>query len=379
MRATSATFRSLVQSSHQMVSRARLVTPGQTGTNPGPLDEDGKPLYELPIEDGDVRLDPSAQIRSTVNLSTIYPWPDDEANPLAIYGEMELFVERGVAYGNGVREWVGLGYYRLDELGQEDAPDGPIDVEAPDRMAQIIDDRLEEPRQFLATDTIRFVVESLVEDVYPSAVISIEGFDPDVPIGSMQIVERERYPFLLEIAKANGCTMFFDYDGRFRMAPMPSPSSMPVWNITHGRGGVLVKLSRRLSRRSIFNAVVAEGEQLSDLPPVRGVARDTSTSSRTRWGGPFGKVPKFFVSTFLKTSDQAARAAEAILARTVGVPYTINFGFVPNPALEPLDVVGVAFSDRVGIQRHILDTLIIPLTARGLMTATTRLQPEELI
>lgn len=360
-----------------MVSRARLCTPGQEGTNPGPLAANGEPLFPLAIADGDVIINPSAQIRSTVRLSALADWPGSVFDMLNPYGGADLFIERGIVYGSGTREWVSLGYHRLDAIEQEDAPLGPIDVEASDRMAAIIDARLITPRQYSAATTKLAVIEDLVLEIYPNATINITGFDANQTIGADQICDQDRYEFLNNIAKAHGCTMYFDYDGSFAMKPVPevADTSTPVWTISHGREGVIVQLSRKLSRESVFNAVVANGEQLSDVEPVQGIAYDLDPNSVTRWSGPFGQVPRFYDSSLLRNNDQAETAARAMLARSIGLPYTISFDMVPNPALEPLDLVGVRYSGKSGWERHVLDTLTIPLVARRAMRATTRMQP----
>jgi len=377
MRPVSSTWNDAIVNSHRMVSRARLCTPGQEGTNPGPLASNGEPLYPLAIVDGDVVLDPSAEIRSTAGLSVLADWPGNEFDMLNPYGGAELFLERGLVYGSGTREWVSLGYFRLDEIDQQDAPLGPIDIDASDRMAAIIDARLTEPRQFLSTNTIRSVIETLVHEVYPAATVTIEGFNPDVAIGTDQICDQDRYEFLNDIAKAHSCTMLFDYDGSFVMKPVPdvTRAAPAVWRINHGRGGVLLSLSRKLSRESVFNAMVADGEQVADADPVHGVAYDLDPSSVTRWGGPFGPVPGFYRSSFLRTNAQAVAAATSLLARRIGIPYSVSFEMVPNPALEPLDVVDIAYSDKLGDERHVLDKLTIPLVARRTMKGSTRMQP----
>lgn len=377
MRPVSSRFLATVAHSHQMVARARLCTPGQEGTNPGPLADNGEPLYPLAIVDGDVLLDPAAQIRSTAQLSAITDWPGDEHDMLNPYGGADLFLERGVAFGDGSREWVSLGYHRLDVLDQQDAPLGAIEIDASDRMAAIIDARLTQPRQYFAVATFQSVIEDLVLEIYPDATILISGFNPNTAIGVDQICEEDRYSFLNDIAKAKGCTMYFDYAGRFVMAPVVDYSNAsPVWTIQHGRDGVLINLARKKSRESVFNAVVANGEQVGDAEPVHGVAYDLNPSSPTRWDGPYKQVPRFYFSSFLRTEEQAVSAAQAMLARSTGLPYVVNFNIVPNPALEPLDLIALRYADNSPTERHVLDTLKIPLTARRFMTGTTRIQPE---
>jgi len=377
MRPVSARWQSAIVHPHRMVSRARLCTPGQEGTNPGPLADNGEPLYPLAIVDGDVLLSASAEIRSTAQLSVIADWPGNEFDMLNPYGGAELFLERGLVYGSGTREWVSLGYHRIDEVEQEDAPMGPITVPASDRMAAVIDARLVVPRQFSSTWTWRMVIENLVLEIYPSATITISGFDADAAIGSDQVCDKDRYEFLNNIAKANGCTMFFDYAGVFIMKPVPvvEDGDAPVSMVRRGKNGVLIRVGRKLSRESVFNAVVANGEQVGASEPVHAVAYDDNPSSVTRWAGPFGQVPRFYDSSFLRTEAQALAAAQAMLARSIGLPYTVDFSMIPNPALEPLDVIGIDVEEPGAWERHVLDTLTIPLIARRSMRATTRMQP----
>jgi hypothetical protein len=377
MRPVSDRFLAAIPYSHNMVARARLCTPGQEGTNPGPLAADGEPLYPLAIEDGDVFFDPAAQIRSTTQITVLADWPASKFDMLNPYGRADLFLERGIVFGDGAREWVSQGYFRLDNVKQRNAPSGPIRIDGSDRMAAIIDARLTTPRQYAASSTLRDVIEDLVLEIYPSATITLSGFDPDVAIGSDQICEQDRYGFLNDIAKAQGCTMYFDYDGTFVMKPVSSYESTerPVWTVQHGEQGVLIELARELTRRSVFNAIVATGEQLTEAEPVQGIAYDLDPNSVTMWGGLFGQVPGFYNSSFLRTVEQAEAAARAMLARRIGLPYTVDFNIVPNPALEPLDLVGISYSDQSGPERHVIDTLTIPLVARRSMTGTTRIRP----
>ncbi|MBN9739515.1 hypothetical protein DMP23_00075 [Amycolatopsis sp. A1MSW2902] len=62
----------------------------------------------LPIIGGDVTTDMTADVQSTLALTTVYPWPADPFAAGTPYGQ-EVYVERGIEYGLGTREWVGLG------------------------------------------------------------------------------------------------------------------------------------------------------------------------------------------------------------------------------------------------------------------------------
>lgn len=377
MRPVSEAWKSAIVNPHRMISRARLCTPGQEGTNPGPLASNGEPKYPLAIVDGDVLTSASAEIRSTVLMSVIADWPGSVFDMLNPYGAADLFLERGLVYGSGTREWVSLGYHRLDVVSQKDAPLGAIDLDASDRMAAIIDARLTKPRQYFAGTTWRQIVQDLVWEIYPGRTITITGFNADEAITADQICDQDRYAFLNDIAKSHGCTMYFDYAGKFVMAPVPvpTPGARPAMMVKRGKDGVLISAGRKLSRESVFNAVVANGEQVGDADPVNGVAYDLDPNSVTRWNGPFGQVPRYYSSSLLSTDAQALSAAQAMLSRSTGLPYTVDFNMVPNPALEPLDVLGIEVAKTGTWEPHVLDTISIPLTARRAMRGSTRMQP----
>lgn len=364
MRPVSDRFLSTLRGSHRMVVRARLVGAGQTGVTPTGT--------EIPVIAGSVTFDATAEVRASLELTTQWPWPTTAADPATPYGN-EVFVERGVVYGDGVREWVSLGYFRIDDLDQEEAPDGLVRISARDRMAGIVEARVLAPAQYPGSTTVAAVFGDLVGGLYPGVPISFDFPASGTTFGGSHVIERDRYPFLLDIAQSQGKVMFFDYDGSLVVRTAPDPLT-PVWTVNHGRGGVLVGLSRKLTRQGVYNAVVAEGEQGGDAPPVRAVAVDDDPASPTYWLGPFGQVPRFFASSFLTTEAQCATAAQAMLDRARGLPYSVSFAHVPNPALEPLDAVAITYTDRVDPEVHVLDKLTIPLTSKAPMTGITRVQ-----
>ncbi len=165
LRPVSASFIRTVTGSHTIAVEARVLDSFQSGVDP-----DG---VVLAVMDGSVTQDATASIRSTLKLTTdgTRMWPGRPDSLLGPYGN-EIFVRRGVQYGNGVTEWVSLGYFRIQGPGQDEAPDGPIRIDGSDRMAGIVSARLLAPRQYLPTDTFGDVVSDLVLDVYPTATIS---------------------------------------------------------------------------------------------------------------------------------------------------------------------------------------------------------------
>lgn len=346
--------------------RARVCTTFQSGTNPtGTV---------IPVLDGDVQLDAGADIRSTLELVTdgARMWPGRDSLLLAPYGN-EVFVERGVQFGGGTTEWCSLGYFRIDTPSQDAPPDGPIRISGSDRMAGIVDARLTTPRQFQSFTIYWDVVRLLVQEVYPTATIIWDDSTSDQQIGRTLLVEEDRYAALKDLVTSIGKIFYWDYRGWLQVRTPPNPS-VPVFDVTHGAGGVLVSMSRELSRDGVYNAVVAFGEAADTTAPPRAMAVDANPNSPTYWDGTFGKVPRFYSSPFITTDAQAQSAAVAILRQSLGLPYSVDFTAVPNPALEPWDPVRISYADRAGAETHVIDTLTIPLAAQGAMTATTREQ-----
>ncbi|HEV7649382.1 MAG TPA: DUF5047 domain-containing protein [Actinophytocola sp.] len=363
MRPVSDEFLRTLRGSHRAIFRALVVEGHQTGVNPVGV--------EIPIDDGDIEFDSSANVRATLDLTTdpTY-WPTDTDSLITPYGT-EIFIARGVMLGAGQKVYVSQGYYRVNTTEQDDAPRGPVRISGADRMAGIVDGRLEKPVQFLAGASVATVFSTLVLDVYPNATIEYD-FDADATtFPGSHITEQDRYGFLNDVVRALGKVWYWDYRGVLVVKDPPDPGD-PAWDINHGRSGVLITASRERTRDGVYNSVVATGEAPGDAPPALAIARDIATDSPIRWGGPFGKVPRFYSSPFITTNDQAGTAAVAILTQSRGLPYTVSFDTVVNPALEVLDPIRVSYSDRERVEVHVIDKLTLPLVADTPMRGTTR-------
>lgn len=363
MRPVSSGLAAAVLGSHRMAARARVVAPGQSGTDP-----DGT---VIPIEDGDVQYDATADIRATLDLTTDGTgWdPRPGAHTLQPYGN-EIFVERGVEVSAGSIEWVSQGYYRIYEVEQDDAPSGPLRIAGRDRMSAIVDGRLTSPRQFKKAQMASAVITQLVQEVLPSAVVEFTATDQ--ALGRDQVAEDDRRDFLQQIVDSLGAVWFFDYRGVLVVKPAPSLNAAPAFEVNAGPGGVLVSASRSISRDGVYNAVIASGEGADDTSPARAIAYDGDPSSPTYWNGPFGQVPEFYSSPLITTKASASAAAYTRMLKVKGLPYNVDLTAVPHPGLEPYDVIGVRYPGFS--ERHILDKLTIPLTAKDTMAGTTRAQ-----
>ena len=377
MRPVSERFLSTLRGSHLAVFRARVQTGFPTGTNPGGV--------EIPILGGDVKYSATAEIRSTLSLTTEWPWPVSASDTLAPYGH-HVYVERGLAYGNGQREWVGLGYYRIDTIEQDETPGGPVDISGSDRNAGLRDARFLTPQQFPSTWTNGELVNQLIWGVYYYAGI-IEWDDTDVrdaTINRTIVAEDDRLGTLLDLLTSLGKVGYWDHRGIFVIKTPPATTGAPAWTVDAGQDGVLVQMSRGLTREGVYNAVVATGEAGDTTAPAYGVAYNLDPTSPTYYNGGFGKVPRFYSSPFLTTDAQAQNAAETLLRQNLGLPYQVELSSIANPALEPYDVLGVAYpkaarSRSLRTETHVVDEVTVPLVPDEAVKLKTREQQAELI
>lgn len=365
-------FADLLSGSHDVVIEARVLTSYTTGLEP-----DGA---TVPILSGDVHFDGTAEVRATLDLEvpgvdeeTGRPWfPRRATDLLAPYGN-ELHIRRGVRLGGPDDEvlWSSLGYFRIESAEQDGKADSPIRIGGSDRMAGIVEARPIDVRELTPDMTVGDVLTILVGEVYPTAAIVFDDDSGSLEIGRTLVVEESRYEVLLEVANSLGKILYWGGEGLLRVEDAPDEST-PLWEVKAGKEGVLLDAGRRVSREGVFNAVVATGEGGDNsADPVRGLALDRGAASPTRWGGPFGRVPRFYSSPFITTQAQATAAAREMLRRSLGAPYSADFGAIVNPALRPYDPVRVTHSDG-NREVHAMERVTIPLTASGAMAGSTR-------
>lgn len=378
----SPAFLTAVRGSHEVVSTVQLIQPGQTGVS-----------FEgrfLAIEDGSVTLDATADVRGSLDLTIVEPWPSGTTTfHLAPYGT-ELAVTRGVVFGNGSVQRVPLGIYRIMTVEQEDAPKGTLRITAQDRMSGIIEAKLEAAVSFTPSATFGTIVTTLVTAVYPTAVIqwlkadgTTDSTTPATAINRDGVVaEQDRFRFLDDVITSVGRIWYFDYAGRLVIKPLPT-NTVPVFEVDSGVDGVLVSAHRVLTRDNIYNSVVASGESPDLLAPPSFTARDTDPTSPTFYGGPFGKVPYFYTNSTIDSPTlglhSAKAAAEGLLAQFKGLPYDVDFTMVPNPALEPYDAIRITYpvdltqQPHVKMESHNLSQVVIGLGFDSAMACGTKL------
>lgn len=132
---------------------------------------------------------------------------------------------------------------------------------------------------------------------------------------------------------------------------------------------ILTSFDKKYTRSSVYNTVVATATDTAGKTTYRGVAYDTSTGP-TRWGGPFGKKPRFFASPFLKSNTECIATAQRLLAESTRLKSSLDFSFVPNPLIEVGDIVELEYTDG-SVEKHIIRSLSISIGAEGGMSSST--------
>lgn len=174
-----------------------------------------------------------------------------------------------------------------------------------------------------------------------------------------------------DLAAAIGYELFFDAAGVCTLRQIPDPAAAdPVWEFTDESNPTITALTRTLSDVTTFNKVIVQGESTGNTAPITATAIDTDESSPTYYLGPYGTVPVYFTSPMITTQQQAQQAADALLLAVKGASESVELSVVPNPALEPGDVVTVTVGDAKIQGTFLINQTTIPLSAASAMTAT---------
>lgn len=354
---SSAALDSLYRS-HTMVVRCDIYSPAGN-------------ILNLPIAGGEVQVDAGSQVRRTATLSADPAfWPDSPTDLLAPFGsEAKLF--RGVRFSRTRVEYAPLGVFTLDETSRvrPAADKGDLTVSLSDRSQRIADDRPDAPTQTISGNTVAGEITRLIRLTL--------GVDQEVidRTGSTQVcpvTEYEGSPWELieKLADSIAAEVFFDVLGRAIIRPQPTLTDSPVWTVMDGQLGNLVKIIEKLTRKTVYNRIIASGQRSDNTPPVYAVSTDTDLRSPTYYGGPFGRRPYRYSSPLLTTVAQCQSTADALLARTIGAGYSIDLEALVNPALDAGDVMTRVVD---GVARnHILDKFNVPLAPDGTQQLGTR-------
>lgn len=303
-------------------------------------------VVDIVHTDGSVTVDRGSAVRRTCSVTatdtSLIPMTPTEQ--LAIYGG-RLLIRRGVIYGDGVVEAVPLGLFRIDSI-EGDPALGPVTINGSGLEAAIADDKFITPYTTRGATAAVTAITGLIQDSMPGAVVVNRA--SDATLGTMTWdVQGDRWAAVQECATAIGAEVYADADGQFVIAELPDMLTAAVaWDVNAGEDGVLISANRSFSRDGMYNYVVASGENSEDnAAAVSASASDTDPTSPTYVSGPFGRVPKFYSSATIINSGLAQGAANKLLRDALKPNATVSLTSLPNPCLEPGDVLRVTYED----------------------------------
>jgi hypothetical protein len=356
-------FLAALRTSHQVEIRVDAYTAGATT----------RLASDLPVAGGSVSAEASSQVRRTLDLTIADPtlMPTSEGDALSPYGT-ELYVLRGLRFPTGTIEWCPLGVFRVEDV-KRGLADAAVQVTGADRAKAVADRQFEKPRQPKGSNTRVQWISTLVQEMWPGVAVTDSTANVDAMPYPPPVWEQDRWAAIEELATSIGADVYFGPRGGLVIRPEPTIDDPVAWWVDAGASGVLVDGERNISREGTYNVVVATGEASGPFAPARAVVADTDPASPTRVDGPFGRVPTFYSSPLLRTTQQAIKAATALLGRARALNRQLELSSIPNPALEPGDVIEVRLDDGSS-ERHLVDKVTCPLdpaTSMGLSTRST--------
>jgi hypothetical protein len=324
-------FLKRIAESHQVATQVQLMM------------TDGR-VIDLPHTGGSVTVDRGQAIRRTCTVTVADPAliPRTPSDQLATYGA-RLRISRGVYYGDGTSELVPLGVFRLDAV-EGDVSEGPVTLSGKDLAAVIQDDKF--TTTFPVGGTVLSAVTSIIQRSLPDAEVVSTVTDPAIGRRTFDI-EADPWAAAQEVAAAAGAEVYPNADGTFTLATLPDIlTTTPVWEIAAGEGGAYIRATRGMTSDRVYNGVLARGENTADgVAPVSALVVDTDTSSPTYWSGPYGRRPYFYSSSTLISVAACTNAATLKLAQLKAPNASGDISSLPNPALEPGDVIRIVHPD----------------------------------
>lgn len=370
MRAVSDAFAAAVRESHRWVTRVVL------------LDEDLQAAGELTGESGVVTggvvaVDTARRRSCTVTLAN-EDGAHSPAGPAdALFPNRLIAIDRGIVV-DGRPEYVRLGVFLVDRpLISVTAAGSSMTVAGQDRVKLALKSRFTVPSTFAAGTPIADVVRSVAQAAGMGASFyRLEDGGKSLAADRTFETDADRWPSLLTLAADYALDLFVDGDGYVVLAPAVSASALPEPVLTFERGAeaIMLGVTKEFGDDRLYNHVRVSGEG-ANLAPLAAEARDLNPASPAYnpddGTGPIGDRLYTYTSAMIRSIEQAAEVAAALLLRVALIEEALTIPSVVHPALEVGDVIAVVESDSRTADTYLVDTLSIPL-ASGPMTVTSR-------
>lgn len=326
-----------------------------------------KILSDVDILDGAVTVNGGTGVRRTLDVTLA-----DETlwSTLDVIG-VELRPYRGIRYPDDREELVPLGVFGLDSMSMSVAPGGGVQIRsAPDRWARVQRAMFETPRASVLTHSIANEAKFMLAEVVPEATVLSTATSTRTM--AAVVWDRDRDAAATDLVTSIGAEAWFDVSGNLRIADAPLLSQTPVWAVDASASGVMLGGDLVRDRTRTYNVVVLSMSAVDGRTPFAPqVVADTDPTSRTYVGGPMGRCPYFYSSPLLRSANHALAVGPAILNRVKAVNAQLSLEASVHPGLDRGDVITVLTPTGI-TERHLIDSLTVPLTVAGTQSITTR-------
>lgn len=249
-----------------------------------------------------------------------------------------VVVRSGVAGVVTVPLFVG----RVDTVAEDIGP-GKVAVDCVSHAVELARDRFETPYSLLPGNSMVAEIARLVERTNQAWGVDISAASTTVAAPSL-VFEDDPQRAAGDMAAALSCSFTPDRVGGFTLVPSKFTTGYvlaPVMTLsddgTYGTQVNTVQVTR--SRQKAVNSVTVVANRTDNASPVSATARDTDPSSRTQYGGPFGRqgtlvkiqTPLDTVGALLLAQRMLRAGTQLLRSWQVTLPHT--------PYLDPGDVV----------------------------------------
>jgi fibronectin type 3 domain-containing protein len=368
-------FFAALRRSHKVVARVEVLD--AAGRVIASTDRSSDP--RLAVVSGSVDVDRGAHIRRTCSVSLA--GTDRRVIPIkardlfSVVSGHELRLSRGIEFADGQQQLWTLGVFGLSAAPTTDNPDAlEVRLSGSDRSRRVIRNRFTAP--YIVADGSNAVTaaQALIRDRLPG----VQFRSANTAYTTPQLIFDEQsdpWQAAQDILSGAGMEVFFDIDGYCVIQAEPDPNDPTLrasFTYAEGAEATILGLTRDTDNEQIYNGVIVTGESTTNSAPVRGEAWDDNPASPTYYLGTYGKVPLFYRSEFIKTTQQATAAAKARLRKVMGATELISFTGIVNAAHREGEIIRIERA-RSGVSgMFMLDGFGIPLRGTDGMTVKTR-------
>lgn len=313
----------------------------------------------------------STEVRTVLTRVTLEKANTTDPTPRV----QELRVE--VSVDQSYSEMCPLGVFVINDVSVVDGPSGvTVEIAGADLSRRVARNKWEGTYLIPSGTNYGTAIMGIIADRMPDAEFNFASTTRTMPRRVLgQQGNTDPWADARKLAAEIGFDLFFDARGICTFREEPDPEIQPpVWEFEDIAFPTVTQLTRQVLDEDTYNQVIVEGEGSGVTTPVRAIAQDTDPASPTYILGPYGINSITIRSPGITTLGQAQDAANAALLRSKGATEKVSITAVPQPALEPGDVVTVTRGlSRVDGQ-FLIDAITIPLGPRDAMSITSRRQ-----